>query len=240
MPKITLSGQSIAYTVRKSKRARTVRLRIDAQNGLVLTVPHGARGIDAESILKNSADWILKHYGKIEQVKSRQRRFVSGEMLPYMGRDISLEVIEKHGGTRITVALRESHLRVSVPSSISVKDRPGVIRAALEAWYRRQAKEYLGPRVAHLARLHGFEYGNITIKGQSTCWGSCSSKRNLNFNWRLMMTPPAAIDYVIVHELCHLREMNHSPRFWSLVAAYCPDYKHWIKWFKNSSAHLIL
>jgi hypothetical protein len=240
MPNITLNGQKIAYTVRKSARARTVRLRIDPKNGLQIVVPDAARGLDIDAVLRDSAGWILQHYGKIEQGRVQARQFVTGETLPYLGRELPLEVVEKHSGKRITVTLHEARLRVSIPGDIPPKDRQEAIRSALEAWYRRQAKEYLGPRVAHLARLHGFEYERITIKGQSTRWGSCSSQRNLNFNYRLMMTSPAAIDYVIIHELCHLREMNHSTRFWALVAEFCPDYKTWVKYLKMNSARLIL
>jgi predicted metal-dependent hydrolase len=240
MPKITLKGQNIPYTVRKSQRAKSVRLRIDAKNGLQVVVPKAARGLDVEAVLLDSTDWILKHYAKVQQVKADERRYVTGETIPYLGREWPLEVIEKRSGKLITVTQNEAIIRVSVPADIPVKDRRESIRSALEAWYRRQAKEYLGPRVAHLARQHGFEYERITIKGQTTRWGSCSSNRNLNFNYRLMMTPPVVIDYVIIHELCHLREMNHSPRFWALVAQYCPDYKQWVTWLKKNSARLVL
>lgn len=240
MPKIILNGQPITYSVRKSKRARTVRLRIDAKNGLQLVVPHTARGLNVEAILTDSADWILKHTAKIEQVKSTERKYVTGETLPYLGREWPLEVIEKRAGKLVTVTHTDSSIRVSVPAEIPASDRPAAVRTALELWYRRQAKEYLGPRVAHLARRYGFEYQRISIKGQSTRWGSCSTNRNLNFNYRLMMTPPAVVDYVIIHELCHLREMNHSPRFWALVAKYCPDYQQGLKYLKTHSACLVL
>jgi predicted metal-dependent hydrolase len=92
--------------------------------------------------------------------------------------------------------------------------------------------------VAELAPQIGVRYDRIAIKGQSTRWGSCSSKRNLNFNWRLMMAPPGAVDYVIIHELCHLKELNHSPRFWALVAQHCPDYRRWERWLKVNIARL--
>ena len=88
--------------------------------------------------------------------------------------------------------------------------------------------------------MHGFKYEKVRIKNQKTRWGSCSSKRNLNFNMRLMMAPDEAIDYVIIHELCHLRELNHTPAFWRLVEACCPNFRHWRDWFKKYGASLIL
>ena len=95
------------------------------------------------------------------------------------------------------------------------------------------------PRVKHYAELMGVSYGRITIRNQTTRWGSCSSKGNLNFNCLLMLAPAEVRDYVIVHELCHLREMNHSAKFWSLVAAMLPDYKEKIKWLKEQGETLI-
>ena len=82
------------------------------------------------------------------------------------------------------------------------------------------------------------DYGRVTIREQKTRWGSCSSKRNLNFNWKLIQAPPEALDYVVIHELCHLREFNHSPRFWQLVQAQMPEYESWKKWLKQHGTEM--
>ena len=96
-----------------------------------------------------------------------------------------------------------------------------------------RAVAYIPDRVAHFAPLVGVTYGRITIRNQRTRWGSCSSKGNLNFNCLLMLTPPEVIDYVVVHELCHRRQMNHSQRFWNEVARVLPDYAQQEKWLKT-------
>ena len=97
-----------------------------------------------------------------------------------------------------------------------------------------QALQTIPPRVAHYARLLGVTCGRITIRNQRTRWGSCSSKGNLNFNCLLMLTPPEVVDSVIVHELCHLKEMNHSDRFYREVLRIYPDYWRWDKWLKEN------
>ena len=102
-----------------------------------------------------------------------------------------------------------------------------------------RALEYIPERVAHFAPLVGVRYGGITIRNQKTRWGSCSGKGNLNFNCLLMLTPPDVIDYVVVHELCHLKEMNHSPRFWAEVERVLPDYKKSRLWLKRNGGVLI-
>ena len=102
-----------------------------------------------------------------------------------------------------------------------------------------QALKTIPARVAHYAPLVGVTYGRITIRNQKTRWGSCSAKGNLNFNCLLMLTPPEIQDYVVIHELCHRKEMNHSPRFWAEVARLCPDYKAHRQWLKQHGQSLI-
>lgn len=102
-----------------------------------------------------------------------------------------------------------------------------------------KALRILPERAAFFAHQMGVRYGSITIRNQKTRWGSCSSKRNLNFNCLLMLVPPDVHDYVIVHELCHLKEMNHSTRFWSEVQNAIPDYRKHRKWLKDNQAGLI-
>ena len=98
----------------------------------------------------------------------------------------------------------------------------------------KDAVEYIPKRVGHFAKIIGVDYGRITIRNQKTRWGSCSSKGNLNFNCLLMLTPPEVIDYVVVHELCHRKEMNHSKAFWREVEKVIPNYKEYVEWLKNS------
>lgn len=102
-----------------------------------------------------------------------------------------------------------------------------------------RAKEVIPERAAYFAEKIGVAYGRITIRNQKTRWGSCSSKGNLNFNCLLMLAPPEVLDYVVVHELCHRKEMNHSDRFWHEVEKVLPDYRRWQKWLKDNGGGLI-
>ena len=115
-----------------------------------------------------------------------------------------------------------------------------VQRTALENRYKEAARSYIPKRVAYYHEMTGGTYNRITIRDQKTRWGSCSSKGTLSFNWRLMLAPPAILDYVVVHELCHLTHMNHSPMFWQAVESVCPDYKTARKWLKEHGNELIL
>lgn len=101
---------------------------------------------------------------------------------------------------------------------------------------RRRASEYIPVRVAYYAEMMGLTYGRVTLRLQKSRWGSCSAKKNLNFNILLMLTPPEVIDSVVVHELCHLREMNHSARFYALLRSAYPEYDKWNAWLKKNGA----
>lgn len=113
-------------------------------------------------------------------------------------------------------------------------------RQYLEKRYREAAKEYIPKRVDYFIALTGGSYERITVRGQKTRWGSCSSRGTLSFNWKLMLAPPAILDYVVVHELCHLTHMNHSREFWQAVERVLPDYKERRRWLREHGDELHL
>lgn len=131
------------------------------------------------------------------------------------------------------------HAMKSSPARPST-ELSSVQQQALQTRYIHAAKQYFPSRTAYYAGLLGVTYGRISIRDQKTRWGSCSAKGNLNFNWRLMLAPPRVLDYVVVHELCHRKEMNHSKAFWNEVGTILPDYKELRKWLRDNGNSLIL
>ena len=136
----------------------------------------------------------------------------------------------------ITKYLEAKQKQETIPCS----DLTDTQRAALTRRYIDAAKEYFPKRVAYFHQFTGGTYSRITIRDQKTRWGSCSSKGTLSFNWRLMLAPPAILDYVVVHELCHLRHMDHSPAFWQAVGEVFPDYAFARKWLRKHGQELVL
>lgn len=136
----------------------------------------------------------------------------------------------------ITKYLEAKQKQGTIPCS----DLTDTQRAALTRRYIDAAKEYFPKRVAYFHQFTGGTYSRITIRDQKTRWGSCSSKGTLSFNWRLMLAPPAILDYVVVHELCHLRHMDHSPAFWQAVGEVFPDYASARKWLRKHGQELVL
>ena len=125
-------------------------------------------------------------------------------------------------------------------NSRPVSDLSAVQRTALENRYKEAARSYIPKRVAYYHAMTGGDYRRIAIRDQKTRWGSCSGRGTLSFNWRLMLAPPAVLDYVVVHELCHLTHMDHSPAFWQAVESVCPDYRNLRKWLKEHGNELVL
>jgi predicted metal-dependent hydrolase len=112
--------------------------------------------------------------------------------------------------------------------------------AALERWYRRQARAEIGPRLDAAVARAGTSYTGLTIRGQKTRWASCSSTGHMSFNWRLLLAPEAVLDYVVEHEVCHLERMDHSPRFWALLESRVPDWRSHARWLRRYGPTLVL
>lgn len=241
MPVIELKGKSIAYRVRTSQRAKRISVRYSLGRGLEVVYPPGLRQLGPEALLHERRDWILSAIDRFSdaQAKLPLRQYREGETFLFRGISYQLKLKRDSSRKRITVRLSDGDLELLLPEP-APEDHGERIRRAVERFYREQAKGYLPPRVGELAVTHGFKYKNLRIKNQKTRWGSCSSKGNINLNLRLMMAPDAAIDYVIIHELCHLRELNHNQAFWAHVELHCPDFRHWKAWFKEHGTRLIL
>lgn len=241
MPVVTLNGKPITYNVRASQRAKRISLRYSLNDGLEVVYPRGLRQPDPEALLLERSAWILSTIDKFSRANATKlrREYREGEEFLFRGASYRLKLDSKRSHTKVKVRLVDHHLVVALP-----EPRLGAIRAEIrheiEGFYRKQAQHYLAQRVKELADRHGFKFERLRIKNQKTRWGSCSAKRNINLNLRLMMAPEGAIDYVIIHELCHLRELNHNPAFWALVEAYCPDFRHWKAWLRQHGPSLIL
>ena len=242
MPIIELDGEAFAYTIRRSKRAKQVFVKVSPKAGLELVYPAYKRNPPpAEEVLAAKSAWIKSAMRRLaeDRAKGFQRRYAEGEAFLVRGRPHHLKLLEAADANRAEAALNGDLLELRLPKGkgyLSLEAR----RDAIVGFYRGLAHDHLPRRVEQLARTHGFSYNRLRIKHQKTRWGSCSAKGNINLNLRLMMTPDAAIDYVIIHELCHLRELNHSRQFWAHVAGCCPDFAHWRAWLKANQAHLVL
>jgi predicted metal-dependent hydrolase len=214
----------IPFSIRRSARARRVRVTVDAGGEVVVTLPKKAAEKRAAEAVRELRPWIERR----RQALLRAAEEVAREpgTLPYLGRD--LHVVAEPGRERV-------HLRgdtLLVP--------PGDARDAVERWYRRRARAEIAARLDAAVARAGTRYTGLTIRGQRTRWASCSAKGAMSFNWRLLLAPEPVLDYVIEHEVCHLEVMDHSPRFWALMESRVPDWREHSAWLRRYGSTLVL
>jgi predicted metal-dependent hydrolase len=224
------------YTIKKSKRARNISIRITTQNEVILTYPHWGSETQAIKFLQQNQENILSRISK-NKVNTKKFDFTNLEKIHYLGEELTLYVVEKSRST-FKATVSGSELVVLVPDG--EKNNKALIRKAIHSEFKKQFRQIVEEGVEEYNKFYNFEYNRIAIKDNRTNWGSCSTKGNLNFNWKLIFAPLEVIDYVIVHELCHLKEHNHSKHFWDLVAEQIPNHKLYRKWLKENGNGLIL
>jgi predicted metal-dependent hydrolase len=212
------------YTVRRSDRARRVRVTVDAARGVEVVLPRRAGSREAAAAVAELRTWIERRVAELERTQAAIA--ARGDAVPYL--DETLQLLPQRGRTRV----HRTGDQLLVPD--------GDYRPALERWYRRAARTEIVPRLDLAAAAVGRPYRSLTIRAQRTRWASCSPGGAMSFNWRLLLAPERVLDYVVWHEACHLEFMDHSPRFWALLARHRPDYREQSRWLRRHGATLQL
>jgi predicted metal-dependent hydrolase len=212
------------YRIRRSPRARRVRVSVDADGSVTVTLPRRAPEKAAADAVQELAPWIARRRRSLARAAAEIARMPG--TVPYLGETLTLH--PQPGRERVH---RRGDLLV-VPD--------GDPRAALERFYRRAARIEIAPRLDAATARAGSRYAGLTIRGQRTRWASCSSEGKMSFNWRLLLAPPEILDYVVEHEVCHLEVMDHSPRFWALLGSRVPDWRAHAAWLRRYGSTLVL
>lgn len=225
----TLAGEDVTYEVSRSDDA--TQPRIDAGiDGITVVLPT-TLDEDPETILNENVEWVLEKKTKFDRYRNQipDRTFEAGEQFPYLGEGHKL-VVEPRQKSEVvdgTIRLRKSAVKQSS------------VERALRTFYRREARSYLTDRLDHFSDEMRLEYDRIEIRNQRTRWGSCSTNGTISLNWRLLMAPPEIIDYLVVHELAHLQEPNHTDAFWRIVGDRIPEYEEHAAWLEENSTQLV-
>jgi predicted metal-dependent hydrolase len=220
-----VEASGINYQVRRSERARRVRVTVDPARGVEVVLPRRAPAREAAAAVVELRPWIERRMQEV--ARAREAVAARGNGVPYLGQ--TLETVAKPGRIRV-------HRRGDVLLVPEGEERG----PALERWYRRAAKSEIASRLDRVCRLAGTSYSALTIRGQRTRWASCSRSGAMSFNWRLLLAPEPVLDYVVWHEVCHLEVMDHSPRFWALLGSRWPDYREHSRWLRRYGQTLVL
>ena len=190
-----------------------------------MVLPRRAASREAAAAVTELRPWIERRMAEVERVRAAVA--ARGDTVPYLGQ--TLRLVVQSGRTR-------AHRRgeeLLVPEGLAQ-------RPALERFYRRSAQSEVAARLDAACASVGSSYSRLSIRSQRTRWASCSRAGAMSFNWRLLLAPEPVLDYVIWHEVCHLEVMDHSPRFWGLVAERCPDWRAHMRWLRRHGATLVL
>lgn len=227
-----MSAQQTAIEIDRLIRAkrRTIALIVERDGSLTVRAPRRATLNDIYSFIHEKTDWILRSREKLKAIKPvTNKEYVDGELFLFLGQEYELRlvppqrpVLKFDGGFTLSASARERG------------------EQAFIKWYKTQALTIFTERVNHYANIHGFIPKQVKVNSAKTRWGSCTSTGTINFTWRLVMAPLEVIDYVVLHELAHLKIKDHSPRFWKLMESLCPDFKRQRKWLREHGETLNL
>lgn len=219
---VRFGDTTIEYEVRRSERRRkTVQVTVDGA-GVQVAAPLAMPSEELQAIVRRRAPWILNN-SSVELLGVAPKRFVSGETLPYLGRNVRM-VFESADVRSPEVRFDHWRFRIAVPNALPDDQRRERIHRAVVGWYRSRTAMRLRPIVGKwLPRFGDAGEPQVLIRDQRQRWGSCAPDGTLRFNWRLVMLPPALAEYVVVHELAHLTVRSHSADFWTLVSRAMPD-----------------
>ena len=227
MPTIQQDNSSFDYIVVRTSR-RTMAIYIDSDKGVIVRSPKKMRESEIHKFLLKKMPWVLRKLHEAQQraTEAPQHTYLAGDIFLYLGVAYILKIYFKSGRSSAEILGSEIilHLKHGTP--------PEKIPDILQKWYIAQARKILNERVLFYSQELGVKPARVAIRGQSKRWGSCSAKGNLNLNWKLVMAPPSILDYVVAHELCHLKYPNHQSEFWQLLENIMPDYadrRHWLK-----------
>jgi len=235
LPQLVWRDKPVQYVIKRSKKAKTARITVDAVQGVEITVPVNFKRDWIDQILNQKAAWITDKMNELSKLAGCPvpRSFTDGDIFYYLGDRYNLQVNIFKGRTLHPVLIKENNIRVAVKPGLSEIERAKAVRQALVEWYSGQAKPIIIKKVDVFSHKLGVKPARVKIKEQKSRWGSCSGKGNINLNWKIIMAPPGVIDYVIVHELCHLIKLDHSPEFWRLVESVLPDWEKRRRWLKE-------
>ncbi|MDX6698102.1 MAG: hypothetical protein QOE65_1499 [Solirubrobacteraceae bacterium] len=227
----------VPYRIRRSDRARRVRVSVDATDGVEVVLPRRATARDAREAMRELGPWVARRLAEIDRARAELNR--RDGHVPFL--DGELRVVPEPGRER-------AHRRgndLLVPGGSPTRDPSPVVaspdwRVAAERWFRRTARAEIAPRLDRACAAAGTEWTTLSIRGQRTRWASCASSGAMSFNWRLLLAPEAVLEAVVWHEVCHLDVPDHSARFWGLLDRRCPDHRAHQRWLRRYGPALVL
>ena len=239
MNTIMLKNYQLTYHVIYQKNRKTIQFKVLTSTHLEITVPNHFPNASIEKILHEKCNWIVKQISHLSATMANpiNKSITHGATVLYLGTPHTLVFTNNHN-TQPTINLKDKQIIIDIPL-MNTAQTTLLVESLLKQWYLDSASNILSARTALWAAEINVQPKRITIKDQKTRWGSCSSKANINYNWRIVMAPVEVIDYLVIHELCHLRVPNHSALFWQEVSEFSPNFKNHRNWLQTNGTILM-
>ena len=230
MLEINYGTKKIKFRVTYTNR-KTMSISVEPPNDILVVAPNGTPEEDIKDIVKSRGSWIVQKLFEFRNIEAKKvnREFVNGESFMYLGRNYSLQIhIDETLQKNSLVKLFRGRFHVYV-----CENNDELIKKAMELWYREKTEEQVRSRIRYYQKYFDKKPNNIKVREQKKRWATCTSKNELLFNWRCAMAKATALDYIVVHEMCHMYHMNHSQEFWDLVASIMSDYESRKEWLRD-------
>lgn len=223
----------IKYTIKRSKRRKTLTITVERDRSIIVFAPDSMSDEKIEEVVKTKHQWIYEKIGHPQKYQNSPdapgKEIVNGESLLYLGRQYRVEILK---GSEPSIKFEQ---KFYIPELNNTEVSKGDM---LKEWYKERAQEKIVPKVHKYARDLGVQVEKVKIVDNRFRWGSCTINNNVNISWRLIKAPMFVVDYVIVHELAHLLEANHTPVFWNIVSAQLPKMEKAKQWLKENGQML--
>ena len=240
------NSQTIQVHIIRSKR-KTICMSVNKDGSVTVKAPRlYPTEKEIAQFVEQKADWILKQRERQQEREDMKlvRRFETDYSFPYLGEE---RLVEMQSAKKTSISFENDKIIIKTPFCEDLEtdyeapenvQKIEKLQSDLKKWYKKQAFAYVSKRVEYYKEIVGVSVNDVSIKSRKSQWGSCDSNGNLTFSWRLVMARPEAIDYVVIHELCHRKHMDHSKQFWNEVQKYMPDFKAQKQWLEENSVNL--
>lgn len=226
---LKISDNIIINKIIRSNR-RTLTLKIEKNGDVVVKAPLRMNDRHIHEFVKKHAKWIIKKKAEVLNRKVEEKKYTTGEKFLFLGNEFELEIRD----------LKDLAIKLENGKFLLADDVLTNAPKYFELWYKRQAKAIFAKRLELYSIANKLSYNGFKVSGAESRWGSCSSKKRINLSWKLVLAPLEVVDYVIIHELAHTKEMNHGKKFWAIVESIQPDYKIHRKWLRDNGGKLEL
>lgn len=234
MTKEFIEFDDLIVEIKRSNRVKSVTITVE-ESSVLVAVPRLLELERIKKLLKNKKQWIKEKVALHHEAQPKSNKeFVSGECFSYLGRNYRLKVNQ---GYYKPAKLINGRFSVTL---FAGTDNADLIKESLLAWYEKHAEIKFNEKVKRYSDIMNVKYNSVGIKNYKSRWGSCTAEGDITFNWKVIMAPNRIVDYVVVHELCHLIHHDHSPKFWREVERFMPDYLECKEWLKHNGARLEL